>query len=152
MRVEWAIPCRYLESEGGTATIVGAGIDTFFVPDLPATVGFMLAMKLVAPDEDWQREFRLVFKILGPTATVVREESVTLGAHPGTQLFETWERGGIIPSAHQFEVAGPGAYSLEILINDEPKHSVPFFVHHGRRLTAGRMTCSLRVTTAALRL
>ena len=38
MRVEWAFACRYAESDGMTATIVGAGIDTFFPAVLPSMI------------------------------------------------------------------------------------------------------------------
>jgi len=109
VRVEWAIPCRYAELEGGTATIVGAGVDVFFVADLPAIIGMMVVMKLSGSAEEWEAQFTLGFQILDPSAPVVREESIEIGAQLGTQLFPTWERGGIIPTAHEFEVAEPGA-------------------------------------------
>ena len=46
-------------------------------------------------------------------------------------MFPTWERGGIIPTAHEFAVAEPGAYSLEILVDGDNKQSVPFYIQHG---------------------
>ena len=126
-----------MESDGGTATIIGGGINLFFVGELPAPVGFMLAVKLSGPPQDWEGQFRLGFKILDTTATAIREEEFEIGGQFGPELFPgPWERGGILATAHQFEVSEAGPYSLEILIDDEPKHSVPFFVHLGPPPTA----------------
>ena len=34
MNVDWVIPCRYVEVHDNLGTLVGAGIDTFWVPEL----------------------------------------------------------------------------------------------------------------------
>src|SRR5262249_16720470 len=114
MHVEWAFLCRYAESDGQSATIVGAGIDLFMPPSLPTPLGVMAILKLVGSEEEWSERRRLGFKVLGPDAGVVREETVQVGVTLGPQLFPTYERGAIIVTAHQFEATEAGAYSVEI--------------------------------------
>ena len=36
MNVDWVIPCRYVEVHDNLGSMIGAGIDTFWVPELPA--------------------------------------------------------------------------------------------------------------------
>jgi hypothetical protein len=38
MRVDWAILSRYAEGAEGVATIVGAGIDTFYSAEFPVPI------------------------------------------------------------------------------------------------------------------
>ena len=52
MQIDWVIPCRFAEVHDNLATIVGGGIDTFWLPELPGLVQVFLAIRLTAtPDE-----------------------------------------------------------------------------------------------------
>lgn len=68
MRVDWAIPCRYAEVNGGLATIVGAQVDAVRAAQFPARVGTWLARRLVFGDEETSSEHQqtLPFSIRGP--------------------------------------------------------------------------------------
>ena len=46
------IPCRYVEIHENLATMVGAGIDTFWVSETPATLHVSIAMKLTATADE----------------------------------------------------------------------------------------------------
>src|SRR3954466_3307714 len=48
--VDWAIPCRYAEVNGGWATIVGAQVDAARVTQFPARVGTWLACRVAFAD------------------------------------------------------------------------------------------------------
>ena len=45
MNVDWVIPCRYVEVHDNLGTIVGAGIDTYWIPELPTTMQVVLAIQ-----------------------------------------------------------------------------------------------------------
>ena len=53
MRIDWAVTCRYAESDGTLGTIVGAGADVIEVVMLPQPVAMMLAVRLAAPAEEF---------------------------------------------------------------------------------------------------
>lgn len=74
MRIEWAIPARYVEVNQGLATIVGAGANVFTVPDFPAGIGLMVAVKIVAAEGDTDEH---VFgnRVLGPDVAAVTERA-----------------------------------------------------------------------------
>ena len=73
MNVDWVIPCRYVEVHDNLGTLVGAGIDTFWVPELPAPLQLVCAIRLTATaDElgsDHQHHSRTV--VTGPDGEVV---------------------------------------------------------------------------------
>src|SRR2546423_9178456 len=52
MRVDWAIPCRYAEVNGGLATLVGAPVEAAAVGEIPARVGSWLALRLLVGRAD----------------------------------------------------------------------------------------------------
>lgn len=95
-------------------------------------IGMMVVVKFVGSREEWETERELGFTILGPDAEVVKdEETIKMKALLGQPLFEVYERGGIVVTAHQFEVQSSGAYSLEIAVDGDNKKSVPFYIHEG---------------------
>lgn len=52
MNIEWVIPCRFVEVHDNLGTIVGAGIDTFWVQELPSRIQLMLAIRLLGMIEE----------------------------------------------------------------------------------------------------
>ena len=48
MNIDWVIPCRFAEVHDNLATLVGAGIDTFWFADFPAGVQVGFATRLLA--------------------------------------------------------------------------------------------------------
>jgi hypothetical protein len=55
LRVDWAIPCRYAETaEDGTATLVGAGIDSMWAASLPHRAAVVLMLRFVGPEDEFE--------------------------------------------------------------------------------------------------
>jgi hypothetical protein len=84
LRVDWLIPCRYVEVNNGLATLVGAGIEWQTVPAFPIEFTQMLGLRIVGlPDEE---EHTLNVRILGPTmepAGETLEATFRMGQGPG---------------------------------------------------------------------
>jgi hypothetical protein len=72
--VDWAVTCRYAESNGLVGTIVGAGVDLIQVPALPQAVGIMLAVRLGATVEEFQADqtHELAVQVQAPDGQPVR--------------------------------------------------------------------------------
>ena len=128
MRVDWAILCRYVEAGGGLATLVSAGVDTYFVPELPGPVSLILGVRVVASDEELAEPHQIAFRVLGPDLSEISrlEGEFRLETNPLKQ--PGWEGGGIFPSIQTFEATEYGAHSLEISIDGRELKSVPFGV------------------------
>ena len=90
MEVAWVLPCRFAEATpDGTATIVGAGLDSMWVPEVPADVGVFLMMRIAGPQYEFQDQHTVAVKLIDPE----REEQdvLTAGFGPmddGTGRFE----------------------------------------------------------------
>jgi hypothetical protein len=98
-RVDWAIPCRYAEENGGLATIVGAGIDRLYVSELPGEVGVLIALRIVLREDELGHEHEIAFTLYDPTMAVVAhlEGHFSAEAHPAKE--PGWETGMIAPTA-----------------------------------------------------
>jgi hypothetical protein len=133
VRVDWATLARYAESSGGLATLVGAGIDTYYPPELPAPIVLPLTVQLRGDQEEMTQPHQITFRILDGNLDQVGEEG-TLGfqSEPNPNIEEGWEAGVLLTVVSQFVAELEGPYSIEIAINGEHKKSVPF-----RVLTSG---------------
>lgn len=128
MRIEWAIPCRYCEANGGLMTIVGAGTNIFFVPAFPGAVGVHIALSIVGAENEASEKHRFKAHVLGPqmepVTPTIEGELEFAGSDtkpPG------WEERLFIPTAHQFPVQEPGTYTVEMTIDDR-SFTVPLLV------------------------
>jgi hypothetical protein len=77
MRVAWAIPCRYVEVQPqGGATLVGAGADVYWVPEIPAPVQMLFAVRFVGdPSElDGTAEHRIACRLFDPDGKALGEQ------------------------------------------------------------------------------
>ena len=132
MRVDWATLARYAESSGGLATLVGAGIDTYYPPELPAPIVLPLTVQLRGGQEEMTQPHQITFRILDANLDQVGEEG-TLGfqSEPNPNIEEGWEAGILLTVVSQFVAEQEGPYSIEIAIDSEHKKSVPFRVLAG---------------------
>jgi hypothetical protein len=128
VRVDWAIQCRYAEADGGIATIVGAGIDTYFVQEFPAELTLVVAVRLAGADEEMVEEHDMSFRVHDPDMEITDGIRGEFRAERNPLAQAGWEAGLLFVTAHQIAAPSPGAYGLEILIDDESKHTVHFFV------------------------
>ena len=129
VRVDWATLARYAESSGGLATMVGAGIDTYYPPELPAPIVLPLTVQLRGGQEEMVQPHQISFRILDADLDQVGEEG-TLGfqSEPNPNIEEGWEAGVLLTVVSQFVAESEGPYSIEIAIDGEHKKSVPFRV------------------------
>lgn len=119
MNIAWAIPCRYVEVHDNLATIIGAGIDTVWIEELPAMVGCMVAVRLVGmPDEFTPDQKRPTStRIKSPSGATISEVqgSFALGIESARPEYLV---GATLPVAIQFPVTEEGTYAVEFEFGD----------------------------------
>jgi hypothetical protein len=122
MNVDWVIPCRYVEVHDNLGTLVGAGIDTFWVPEVPAPLQLVCAIRLTATaDElgsDHQHHSRTV--ITGPDGEVVADIGGEFGIDTDNAR-EDWLNGFVLPMAIAWETTAAGSYQLEHIVDGTSK-------------------------------
>ena len=132
MNIDWVIPCRYVEVHDNLGSMIGAGIDTFWVPDLPAGLQVLCAVRLTATAEE------LTAGITHQMRNVVTDPSGNVVSDVGGE-FEIgtenprreWLNGIVLPSAAQFEATVSGTYQLEHIVDADSK-SIPLHVVEGQ--------------------
>jgi hypothetical protein len=119
LRIDWAIPCRFVEVNEGLATMVGAGANIFTVPPLPQPVGFMIALRIVA-DEDDHADHVFGSQVLGPDMEPVGElisAEFNMGpVNPNKPA--GWEQSLAVPTAVQFMAEEEGQYTVRLSVDD----------------------------------
>lgn len=133
MNIEWVIPCRYVEVHDNLATIVGAGIDTFWLPQEPRVVAIQFAIRVTAlADELTSGEsHKLVERVRDPSGTVVHELEGDLNwTAEGGVPHPDWLQGISLPIGAQFPADAEGTYSVTHQF-DASEHSLPLHVVHG---------------------
>jgi hypothetical protein len=129
VRVDWAIPCRYVEvQQGAGAVLVGAGADTAAVPTLPMPIQLLFAVRYVgAPDElDGEAEHPISCRIFNPAGDQIGEQSGLLKAQ-ATQLIPGYVAELIVPTGVVLEPNEYGTYGFEFSI-DESEKRVPMHI------------------------
>ncbi len=131
MNVDWVIPCRYVEVHDNLGSMIGAGIDTFWIPDLPAPLQVMLAVRLTATAEELTPGIQHILRTLvtDPAGEVVFEAQMEFEADADTAQSE-WLNSMVMPTVVQFEAAGAGTYQLEQSV-DGNSQSIPLHVIEG---------------------
>ncbi len=138
MRVDWAIPCRYVEvQQGAGAVLVGAGADTALVPSLPMAIQLLFAVRYLGmPEEmDGEIEHPVSVRIFSPSGEQIGEQSGQLKAQ-ATQLIPGYLAELIVPSAVVFEPQEYGTYHFEFSIDDSQER-VPMHIVDPEILTQG---------------
>jgi hypothetical protein len=113
-RIDWAIPCRYVEVTGGTATIVGAGVDTYWVDDFPAHIEVLLAVRIVGLPDELRQQTDLLVRMLDPDMSELGRLEGSFTGEPGPGHYEGWEIQAIEPLAVRFEALVQGAYTVDL--------------------------------------
>jgi hypothetical protein len=73
MNIDWIIPCRYVEVHDNLATIIGGGIDTFWVEELPSTIQLLLAIRLTGLSEEFTPDHSTATRIKDPSGNTISE-------------------------------------------------------------------------------
>jgi hypothetical protein len=128
MNVDWVIPCRYVEVHDNLGSIIGAGIDTFWLPELPSPLQLMLAVRLTATAEELAPGIQHVLRtvVTDANAEPVFEAGLEFEANTENTQAE-WLNSLVMPSVVQFEVVEAGTYQLEQSVDGDSK-SIPLHV------------------------
>ena len=127
MRIEWAIPCRYAEVNGGLPTIVGAGQEVIFA-SLPAVCQLYVAIQLLAAPEEFNdpRDHRLVIDVLDPEGAAAAEP---LEARFAPRLDADVSAEWLVPLAVvklvQWVANRAGVYRFRVQVDDAEEVVVP---------------------------
>jgi hypothetical protein len=128
LRVDWALPCRYAEvAIGETATIVGAGLETLGVVELPADVHTFVALKLAAPPDELAEQHELHVAVVGPEL----EEHEVLSAALDTSFARRGpcqpglEIGLLLVISIQWIAVHLGLHTVEIHVDARRQRSIP---------------------------
>jgi uncharacterized protein DUF6941 len=131
VNIDWVITCRYVEVHDNLATIIGAGIDTFWFEDLPTTLQVLLAIRLTGLAEEFTDDQ------MHTTATRIKDpDGNTISEVKGELVVGVEQRQAeylatiTIPAAVQLEVTEEGTYAVELEFDDAWK-SLPIHVVHG---------------------
>jgi hypothetical protein len=130
VRVDWAIPCRYVEVHDNQATIVGAGVDLHTVPQLPMPLQVLFAVHMVGPpfeDQHEAQEHTLACRIFGPDGQLAGELTGKMQVG-GEQQIAGWAVHMTIPMAIVFEARAAGSYGVEFQVDDVEPLRVPIHV------------------------
>jgi hypothetical protein len=114
--------CRFAEAApDGSANLVGASIDTFWVTEFPAQPAFYIAMRAIADDEELERTHKLGIRLTSPAGSQLGEMAMDfpLPARSPIALPEL-EMGTIFCIGQQFVAEEEGAYKFDISLDDEP--------------------------------
>jgi hypothetical protein len=126
VRVDWAIPCRYVETTPSGATIVGAGADLFGILQVPAAVPVLFAVRFVgSPDElDGTASHPIICRIYDPDGEQRGEQRVDFGG-TATMLVADFAAQIVIPIGIVLDVQRFATYSVEFEIDGTTPVRVP---------------------------
>jgi hypothetical protein len=119
VRIDWAVACRYVEVSGGTATIVGAGIDTYTLQSFPADLQVNMAVRIAAQDDELGSEHQHAFgvKVLDPAMEPISELRTPFTSEANPLKRPGWEGGMILPVVQVFRPEAPGVYTIELSVD-----------------------------------
>ncbi len=131
MNVDWVIPCRFVEVHDNLGTIVGAGIDTFWVQELPSRIQLMLAIRLLGLAEELNPDINhsVTNRIRDPLGAVVGEATGEMAIGSESARPE-WLTGITLPFVVVFDATQEGTYTIEFSVDDASK-ALPIHVVHG---------------------
>jgi hypothetical protein len=131
LNIEWLIPCRFVEVHDNVATIVGAGIDTHWLPGLPGQVQVTLAIRVVGLQEEFDESIThtTAARIRNPGGDTINEisGSFQIGATSARPEFLV---GVTLPAVLTFDVDTEGTYTIEFEVDDATR-AIPVHVVRG---------------------
>jgi hypothetical protein len=128
VRIDWAIPCRYVEVSDAGTTIVGGGADIFFVQSVPTEIGLWLAVRIAGPPHELRPDHRFEQSVLNPSMEPIGDDlGFTLGMGQVPLKPEGSEGSHIFSTFTRFPVAEGGNYSIDLSVDD--RHTtIPIYV------------------------
>jgi hypothetical protein len=133
VNIDWVIPCRFIEVHENLGTLIGAGIDTFWVPGLPANIQIAMAIRLSGLPEELRPEIEHTGRniIRKPDGSTLSEDGGTLNVGLAQALARPdWLQGVMMQTVISFEAAEEGTYTFEHIV-DSSSFSIPLHVVQG---------------------
>jgi hypothetical protein len=132
VNLEWVIPCRYVEVHDNLGTMVGAGIDTWWLQELPTTINVLLAVRLLAMAEELSEDVQhtAVNRVRNPEGEIVSEVGGEFAMGGGEAASPDWLTGIMVTTFVQVEVTEEGTYTIEHEV-DGSTRSLPIHIVHG---------------------
>lgn len=132
MHIDWVIPCRFSEVHDNLGTLIGAGIDTLWVPGFPANVQVVMAIRLLATADELGDDHQHTISniVRGPGDNKVNEQSAEF-AIGMENARDDWLNGLIMNSVVAFPAVSQGTYTVEHQV-DGSTSSVPIHVVQGQ--------------------
>jgi hypothetical protein len=137
MRIDWALPCRYAEaSEDGTATLVGAALDSIWLPELPGEVDLYLMLRVAAPPDEFDEPHTLEVRVVMPDRSEQQAIQVEFGPLERPALLHPGMEGGLsVPAALGWQAEAYGLYTLELYLDEQRQRSIAILVRDPAELT-----------------
>lgn len=118
MRIDWAIPCRYVEVHEGGATIVGAGADLVMVPQVPTPIQMLFAVRFVGPPDELEGQpHPIACRLFDPSGNSLGEQGGEMSTEV-TQIVPGYVADLTIPMGIVLNVEQYGTYHVEFAIDD----------------------------------
>ena len=133
MKIDWVVPCRYVQVRDNIATIVGAGGDRFLVSEEPWTIEIMLAIRVSALVEELgpDKVYPVENHIRDPEGNVIQEEVGSFSASARGDIHDPdWLQGVWVPAEAKFSAELEGTYTITHVFGDS-EHLLPVHVTHG---------------------
>ncbi len=121
---------RFAEAKDGVFTIAGGGLDTFWVPQFPATIGCFIALQLRYGVGEVGNSAVIEFVgrdgMTQPVGMPARIEIQELGL--GENHPPGWEAGVSFAGPFMIPVGSPGTYSTSIVVDGSTERDLPMRV------------------------
>lgn len=130
MRIAWAIPCRGLDTPpDGAANILGAGTNHFIRPALPAQINVVIALNIVAREDELGSEEELRAVVLGPSMEPVSDElQMPVGMDASPNKPPGWEQNAVLGLGVMFEAGEVGTHTIQFSIGGRDMSPVALYV------------------------
>jgi hypothetical protein len=127
MRIDWALPCRYAETlEDGTATLIGATLDSIWLPELPGDVDVYLVVRVAAPPDEFEEQHRLEVRVVAPDRSEQQAMQIEFGPLERPALLHPGMEGGLSVVAQLgWPAEEYGLWTLELYLDGQRQRSIP---------------------------
>lgn len=109
--------------------MLGAGIDSLWIPDLPKPAAIWLMLRLAGAEDEFREETKLEVRVVDPERDETQALAVEYSAQempplkvPGT------EAGLLLPAVIQWEASHYGLYTIEVFIDERRQRSIGILV------------------------
>lgn len=124
------LPCRYAEIvQDGTASIIGAGIDSVWVGDLAGEVSITLMTRFSGPPDEFDEAHEFEVRLVRPDGSTEEAVRMTFGPVPRPPLYHPGMEGGLMaPVSVRWGVEEHGLCTLELYVDGARQRSLPIFI------------------------